>query len=130
MILICLCLFTNFACWAPIAFFGLTASAGIPLIDITHSKILLVFFYPLNSFANPYLYVIITKQFRKDLYILLGKYGICTERANRYRVTLLWRNVEAEQFDSLFDSDLENTEGQIDDFDLLMSFLLEFWMLL
>ena len=79
--------FTNFACWAPIAFFGLTASAGIPLIDITHSKILLVFFYPLNSFANPYLYVIITKQFRKDLYILLGKYGICTERANRYRVT-------------------------------------------
>ncbi|XP_071164068.1 follicle-stimulating hormone receptor-like [Mytilus edulis] len=79
--------FTNFACWAPIAFFGLTASAGLPLIDITNSKILLVFFYPLNSFANPYLYVIITKQFRKDLYILLGKYGICTERANRYRVT-------------------------------------------
>jgi hypothetical protein len=43
---------------------------------------------------------------------------------------LLWRNVEVELFDSLFDSDLENTEGQIDDFDLLMSFLLEFWMLL
>lgn len=84
--------FTNFACWAPIAFFGLTASAGLPLIDITNSKILLVFFYPLNSFANPYLYVIITKQFRKDLYILLGKYGICTERANRYRVTFTSSN--------------------------------------
>lgn len=84
--------FTNFACWAPIAFFGLTASAGLPLIDITNSKILLVFFYPLNSFANPYLYVIITKQFRKDLYILLGKYGFCTERANRYRVTFTSSN--------------------------------------
>ncbi|KAK3089510.1 hypothetical protein FSP39_004182 [Pinctada imbricata] len=78
--------FTNFICWAPIAFFGLTASAGLPLIDITNSKILLVFFYPLNSCANPYLYVIITKQFRKDMYVILGKYGICTERANRYKL--------------------------------------------
>ena len=80
--------FTNFICYAPIAFFGLTASAGLPLIDITNSKILLVFFYPLNSCANPYLYVIITKQFRKDLYVLLGKYGICTERANRYKLSI------------------------------------------
>ncbi|ESO82975.1 hypothetical protein LOTGIDRAFT_92538, partial [Lottia gigantea] len=77
--------FTNFVCWAPIAFFGLTASAGFPLIDITNSKILLVFFYPLNSCANPFLYVILTKHFRKDVFILLGKYGVCTERANRYK---------------------------------------------
>ncbi|XP_050405816.1 lutropin-choriogonadotropic hormone receptor [Patella vulgata] len=82
-----LLVFTNFVCWAPIAFFGLTASAGFPLIDITNSKILLVFFYPLNSCANPFLYVILTKQFRKDVFILLGRYGICTARANRYKGT-------------------------------------------
>ena len=82
-----LLVFTNFACWAPIAFFGLTASAGAPLIDITNSKILLVFFYPLNSCANPFLYAILTKQFRKDVFIFLGRYGICVEKANMYRGT-------------------------------------------
>lgn len=68
-----LLVFTNFACWAPIAFFGLTAIAGYPLIDVTKSKILLVFFYPLNSCANPYLYAILTMQYRKDLFMLLSK---------------------------------------------------------
>lgn len=81
-------IFTNFICWAPIAFFGITAAAGWPLIDVSNSKILLVFFYPLNSCANPYLYVIITKQFRKDTILLLGKYGICTERANKCKGTV------------------------------------------
>ncbi|XP_052769001.1 thyrotropin receptor-like [Mya arenaria] len=88
-----LLVFTNFACWAPIAFFGLTASAGVPLIDITNSKILLVFFYPLNSCANPFLYAILTKQFRKDVFILLGKYGICVEKANMYRGTMTSRSM-------------------------------------
>ncbi|KAH3844458.1 hypothetical protein DPMN_086716 [Dreissena polymorpha] len=88
-----LLVFTNFACWAPIAFFGLTASAGVALIDITNSKILLVFFYPLNSCANPFLYAILTKQFRKDFFILLGKYGICVEKANIYRGTMASRTL-------------------------------------
>lgn len=64
---------TNFACWAPIAFFSLTAVAGYPLIDVTRSKILLVFFYPINSCANPYLYAILTAQYRKDLVQLLAR---------------------------------------------------------
>lgn len=64
---------TNFACWAPIAFFSLTAVAGYPLIDVTRSKILLVFFYPINSCANPYLYAIMTAQYRKDLIQLLAR---------------------------------------------------------
>jgi thyrotropin receptor len=35
-----LLVFTDFACWAPIAFFGLTAVAGHPLIDVTGSKVI------------------------------------------------------------------------------------------
>lgn len=66
-------MFTNFACWAPIAFFGLTALAGVPLIDVAKSKILLVFFYPLNSCADPYLYAILTAQYRRDLFMLLSR---------------------------------------------------------
>ncbi|KAJ4437218.1 hypothetical protein ANN_17353 [Periplaneta americana] len=80
-----LLVFTDFACWAPIAFFGLTAVAGYPLIDVPHTKILLVFFYPLNSCANPYLYALLTKQYRRDLFTLLSRYGLCTKKAARYK---------------------------------------------
>ena len=82
-----LLVFTNLACWTPIAFFGLTAVAGYPLISVTHSKILLVFFYPLNACTNPYLYALITRQYRRDLFMLLAKHGFCVERAQRYRGT-------------------------------------------
>ena len=80
-----LLVFTDFACWAPIAFFGLTAVAGFPLISVTHSKILLVFFYPLNSCSNPYLYAIVTKQYRRDFFILASRWGCCKERAAKYK---------------------------------------------
>lgn len=80
-----LLVFTDFACWAPITFFGLTALAGYPLIDLPKTKILLVFFYPLNSCANPYLYALLTQQYRRDFFILLSRYGLCSERAARYK---------------------------------------------
>lgn len=64
---------TDFLCWAPVAFFATTAVAGYPLIDVTNSKILLVFFYPLNSCANPFLYAIFTTQYRRDFLILLKR---------------------------------------------------------
>ncbi|XP_060648906.1 lutropin-choriogonadotropic hormone receptor isoform X1 [Drosophila nasuta] len=80
-----LLVFTNFTCWAPIAFFGLTALAGYPLINVTKSKILLVFFYPLNSCADPYLYAILTSQYRQDLITLLSKLGICQKRLMKYK---------------------------------------------
>ncbi|XP_064623251.1 follicle-stimulating hormone receptor-like [Lineus longissimus] len=82
-----LLVFTNFVCWSPIAFFALTAAGGLPLIDITNSKILLVFFYPLNSCMNPFLYAIFTKQFRKDFADLskrVRKCGHRQRRSNRY----------------------------------------------
>ncbi|CAH1392620.1 unnamed protein product [Nezara viridula] len=65
---------TNFLCWAPVAFFSFTALAGYPLITISQSKILLVFIYPINSCANPYLYAILTKQYRKDCLSILSRY--------------------------------------------------------
>ncbi|XP_050529471.1 lutropin-choriogonadotropic hormone receptor-like isoform X3 [Daktulosphaira vitifoliae] len=58
---------TNFACTAPVIFFAFTALLGFPLIDVTKSKILLVFFYPINSCANPFLYTILTTSFRRDI---------------------------------------------------------------
>jgi len=82
-----LLVFTDFACWVPIAFFGLTAVAGYPLINVTKSKILLVFFYPINSCANPFLYAILTKQYRRDFFILVSRYGFCTKRAMKYKGT-------------------------------------------
>lgn len=68
--------FTDFACWAPVAFFATTALAGFPLISVSHAKILLVFFYPLNSCANPYLYALLTRQYRRDLMLMLARYGL------------------------------------------------------
>lgn len=64
---------TNFICWAPVAFFTLTAVSGYPLITVTQSKILLVFIYPINTCANPYLYAILTKQFRKDFMVIISR---------------------------------------------------------
>ncbi|GBM22693.1 Lutropin-choriogonadotropic hormone receptor [Araneus ventricosus] len=64
---------TDFLCWAPVAFFAATAVSGYPLIDVTKSKILLVFFYPLNSCANPFLYAIFTTQYRRDFLTLLNR---------------------------------------------------------
>ncbi|GIY78661.1 thyrotropin receptor [Caerostris darwini] len=58
--LMAMLVFTDFACWPPIAFFGLTVIVGLPLIDVTNSKILLVFFfYLLNSYSNLFLYTIL-----------------------------------------------------------------------
>lgn len=80
-----LLVFTDFACWAPIAFFGMTALLGYPLINVTQTKILLVFFYPLNSCANPCLYALLTQQYRRDFFILMGRYGWCKDRAERHK---------------------------------------------
>ncbi|NWQ66812.1 TSHR protein, partial [Neopipo cinnamomea] len=78
-------IFTDFLCMAPISFHALSAIMNKPLITVTNSKILLVLFYPLNSCANPFLYVIFTKAFRRDVFILLSKFGICEHQAQVYR---------------------------------------------
>eukprot|EP00058_Branchiostoma_floridae_P024752 XP_002610242.1 hypothetical protein BRAFLDRAFT_92961 [Branchiostoma floridae] len=80
--------FTDFACWFPIALFGITAAFGHPLIDVTNSKILLVIFYPINSCANPFLYAIFTKTFHRDCVTTLARFGFCQAKAMQYRGTV------------------------------------------
>ncbi|XP_052741383.1 lutropin-choriogonadotropic hormone receptor isoform X2 [Bicyclus anynana] len=77
---------TDLLCWAPVAFFGVTALAGVPLVDVSHGKVLLVFFYPLNACANPFLYAILTKQYRRDLLTLLARTGRCDWLVQRYKL--------------------------------------------
>ncbi|XP_077994415.1 thyrotropin receptor-like [Glandiceps talaboti] len=61
-----LLVFTDFACWAPIAFFSITSMFHAPLISLNGAKVLTIFVLPMNSCANPFLYAIFTKQFKKD----------------------------------------------------------------
>ena len=83
---------TNFSCWFPIALLSLIAIYGHPLIDVSTSKFLLVFIYPINSFTNPYLYAIGTKAFQLDILTLLSKCSVCSDmlekRTNRLRCKL------------------------------------------
>ncbi|XP_054711099.1 leucine-rich repeat-containing G-protein coupled receptor 5-like [Uloborus diversus] len=61
---------TDFICWAPIAFFSLTAVFGVDLISLEEAKVFTIFVLPLNSCANPFLYAIFTKQFKKDCVLI------------------------------------------------------------
>ncbi|XP_072533601.1 lutropin-choriogonadotropic hormone receptor [Salminus brasiliensis] len=79
-------IFTDFLCMAPISFFAISAAFKVPLITVTNSKILLVLFYPINSCANPFLYAIFTKAFRKDACMMLSSMGCCESKANMYRM--------------------------------------------
>lgn len=65
-----LLVFTDFLCWSPIAFLSLTAVFGVHLINLNQAKVLTVFVLPLNSCCNPFLYAIMTKQFKKDCVLI------------------------------------------------------------
>lgn len=73
-------IFTDFVCMAPISFFAISAALRMPLITVSHSKILLILFYPINSFCNPFLYTLFTRAFRKDVCLLLSRCGCCRRR--------------------------------------------------
>ncbi|XP_060803417.1 follicle-stimulating hormone receptor-like [Amyelois transitella] len=77
---------TDLLCWAPVAFFGVTALVGWPLVDVSHGKVLLVFFYPLNACANPFLYAILTKQYRRDFMTLIARTGQCNWLVEKYKL--------------------------------------------
>ncbi|CAI2353125.1 unnamed protein product [Caenorhabditis sp. 36 PRJEB53466] len=52
---------TDLICWFPTLFFGFTATIGFPLLSLSSAKFVLVFFFPINAFANPFLYVFFTE---------------------------------------------------------------------
>ena len=83
-----LLVFTDFVCWTPIALLGLIAAFGSPLIGVEDSKFLLVFFFPLNSLCNPFLYAFFTKAFKREFFALLSRFGFCHTRALHYKGTL------------------------------------------
>ncbi|TNN50371.1 Lutropin-choriogonadotropic hormone receptor [Liparis tanakae] len=78
-------IFTDFVCMAPISFFAISAALRVPLITVSHSKILLVVFYPINSLCNPFLYTLFTRAFRKDVCQLLSRCGCCHANTDFYR---------------------------------------------
>ncbi|XP_021042101.1 follicle-stimulating hormone receptor isoform X2 [Mus caroli] len=78
-------IFTDFLCMAPILFFAISASLKVPLITVSKAKILLVLFYPINSCANPFLYAIFTKNFRRDFFVLMSKFGCYEVQAQIYK---------------------------------------------
>ncbi|XP_045126803.1 follicle-stimulating hormone receptor-like isoform X2 [Portunus trituberculatus] len=65
-----LLVFTDLVCWAPIAFFSLTSAFDLHLISLEEAKVFTVFILPLNSCCNPFLYALLTKQFKKDCVML------------------------------------------------------------
>lgn len=69
-----LLVFTDFLCWAPIAFLTLTAAFGKTLISVDEAKILTIFVLPVNCCANPFLYAIFTKQFKRDCVIIFKRF--------------------------------------------------------
>uniref|UniRef100_A0A3Q2XZ51 Luteinizing hormone/choriogonadotropin receptor n=1 Tax=Hippocampus comes TaxID=109280 RepID=A0A3Q2XZ51_HIPCM len=66
-------IFTDFLCMAPISFFAISATLHMPLITMSHSKFILIIFYPINSLCNPFLYTIFTRGFRKEVRLLLQR---------------------------------------------------------
>ena len=66
--------FTDFLCWFPISLVALATVLGKPLIkDLWISKVLTILVFPLNACANPFLYAIFTKQFKKDFFSVIRR---------------------------------------------------------
>lgn len=77
---------TNFICWFPIALLGISAAVGNSLVNnITFAKWVMVFIFPINACLNPILYSILSKVFRDNLVLILGKCGLCSDRISKIR---------------------------------------------
>jgi hypothetical protein len=77
---------TNFICWFPIALLGISAAVGNSLVDnITFAKWVMVFIFPINACLNPILYSILSKVFRDNLVLTLGKCGLCGDQVSKIR---------------------------------------------
>lgn len=64
---------TDFLCWMPIIIVACATLFGYHFIGTNGIKILTIFILPLNSVANPFLYAITTKKFKRDLNTLIRR---------------------------------------------------------
>ncbi|KAG8443664.1 hypothetical protein GDO86_008999, partial [Hymenochirus boettgeri] len=106
-------IFTDFTCMAPISFFAISAAFKVPLITVTNSKILLVLFYPVNSCANPFLYAIFTKAFRRDFFLLMSRFGCCKTQAELYRVNNFTAYTSNMKTDSLYTGPKKTSRAEL-----------------
>ena len=84
---IALLVFTDFACWLPIAVIGMIAAAGQSSsinMTVEKSKYLLVIFFPINSVCNPFLYALSTRTFQREFFTVLAQCGFCRERLHQF----------------------------------------------
>ena len=76
--------FTNFVCWFPIALLGISAAVGHSLVDnIIFAKWVMVFIFPINACLNPILYSVLSKVFRDNLVLIVGKCGVCRSKVSQ-----------------------------------------------
>ncbi|XP_067941791.1 follicle-stimulating hormone receptor-like isoform X2 [Watersipora subatra] len=79
---------TDFLCWGPVAIVSALSAGGVNQHSslwvseekLLMAKVILVIFYPFNACANPFLYAVFTKQFRKDCQQTLNCYGVCKRK--------------------------------------------------
>ena len=80
-----LLVFVDFFCWMPIIVVGLiSANREDVAVSLSVAKWLMVFVYPLNSCANPYLYAIFTRPFKRDFFEFWHRFGLFTEQYYRH----------------------------------------------
>ena len=82
-----LLIFTDFACWMPIAVLGVISASGYSEavgMTVRKAKYLLVIFFPINSICNPFLYALSTKYFRREFYMVLSQCGLCEKRVSDF----------------------------------------------
>lgn len=109
-----LLVFTDFFCWAPIAFVGLASAFGSTNflgIDVKKSKYLLVIFFPINSLCNPFLYAVSTNAFKRDFYDLLLRCGLFQERISKINEGVYTNSVS--QFGNKLKSDTMTYNTQL-----------------
>lgn len=97
---IALLVFTDFACWLPIAIIGMIAAAGHSSsinMTVEKSKYLLVIFFPINSICNPFLYALSTRIFKREFFTVLAQCGFCQERLHQYNTNTYTGNSQAQK---------------------------------
>lgn len=124
---------TDFICWMPIIVVGLASLFGHHLVGTNGIKILTIFILPLNSVANPFLYAITTKKFKRDLDTLFRRARSaaslnCTKTNkdpkvffgyNQYQHELRMNKARKKKFNNLLDNrhshlNQRSTNGQAD----------------